>query len=279
MEDTWGIPGPTFVGIYLLALLIALLFAFAVRILTRVGADSTAVPAQELSAQELACLTGGPRRVVEAAIAQLVDNGQMRASRDGYLQATGREEGDDPVERTVLAEVKRHGRRSVHLVVDRLGGSDAVEEVESRLVRNGYLVDRGFAERRKVLGLVPVVAVFAVGLVRWLTGVANGRPIAMLTLLLIGTGVILYVMRRQTVCSRTFRGTTVVGTVNAVTPAESVAAGGFGRHPDKAIRQSFGAQNHSAAAWIAGGAVAGGGYGSHAGDGGGSSCGGGGCGS
>lgn len=276
MEDTWGIPGPTFVGIYLLALLIALLFAFAVRILTRVGADSTAVPTHQLSAQELACLTGGPRRVVEAAIAQLVDTGQVRASRDGYLQATGREEGDDPVERTVLAEVKRHGRRSVYLVVDRLGGSDAVEEVESRLVRDGYLVDRVFAQRRKVLGLVPVVAVFAVGLVRWLTGVANDRPIGILTLLLIGTGVIVYVMRRQAVCARTFRGTTAVGTANAVTPAESVAAGGFGRHPDKTIRQSFGAENHSAA-WMFGGAVAGGGFG-YASDGGGSSCGGGGCG-
>lgn len=277
MEDTWGIPGPTFVGIYLLALLIALLFAFAVRILTRVGTDSTAVPTQGLSAQELACLTGGPRRVVEAAIAQLVDNGQLRASRDGYLQATGREEGDDPVERTVLAEVKRHGRRSVYLVVERLGQSDAVEEVESRLVRDGYLVDRMYAQRRKVLGLAPVVAVFAVGLVRWLTGVANDRPIGMLTLLLIGTGAIWYVMRKQAACSRTFRGTTAVGKVNAVTPAESVAAGGFGRHPDKAIRQSFGAQDHSAA-WMFGGAVAGGGMGSYAGDGGGSSCGGGGCG-
>src|SRR5262245_27095719 len=114
MEDTWGIPEPMFVGIYLLGFSAALLFAFAVRIFTRSGAVTTTAPIQALSAQELACLTGGPRRVVEAAVAQLVDTGQLRASRDGYLQVSQNGQhvrvrgGENPVERTVVADVARH---------------------------------------------------------------------------------------------------------------------------------------------------------------------------
>jgi uncharacterized protein (TIGR04222 family) len=289
MEDTWGISGPDFTGIYLISLLTALLFAFAIRILTRSGVAGAPAAHEALSAQELACLTGGPRRVVEAAVAQLVDTGQLRTSRDGYLQATTKATGSDPVERTVLADVRRHGRRSVSMLTYRLSVSDAVGEVAGRLVRAGYLVDQGLAARRKTIGMIPLLAVFAVGTVRWLAGVANDRPIGWLTVLLIGTGVTLYSLHRQTTCPRTFRGVNATRHVLAVTPAESVAAGGLDSHPDHTIRQSLlgsSAHRHTAyrdstittgGAWLAGGGSVGAGGGS-CGASGGSSCGGGGCG-
>ncbi|SMD23726.1 TIGR04222 domain-containing protein [Kibdelosporangium aridum] len=239
MEDTWGIPEPTFIGIYLLGFSIALLFAFAVRILTRSGAATTTAPIQALSAQELACLTGGPRRVVEAAVAQLVDTGQLRASRDGYLQLVGRSGGGDPVERTVVADVSRHGRRSISILTRRLAESDAVEEVVARLVGAGYLVDDELAKRRKVISLVPVVVVFSVGVVRWLEGAAGDRPVGWLTVLLICSGVIGYAMYRQAICPRTFEGANAVGRASVTAPAELVAAGGFTRHPDRMIRDAL----------------------------------------
>ncbi|MBP2330852.1 uncharacterized protein (TIGR04222 family) [Kibdelosporangium banguiense] len=247
MEDTWGIPEPMFTGIYLLGFSAALLFAFAVRILTRSGAAATtaAAPDEALSAQDLACLTGGPRRVVEAAVAQLVDAGQLRASRDGYLQAGKRSSGADPVQRTVLADVARHGRRSVVMLTDRLAGSDAVGEVVTRLVRTGYLVNDELAARRKLIGLIPAVTVFSIGLIRWLTGIANDRPVGLLTVLLIGSGLIGYAMYKHTYCPRTFEGSHAMGRLRASLPAELVAAGGYAGHPDKAVRASLvGARRH-----------------------------------
>jgi uncharacterized protein (TIGR04222 family) len=284
MEDTWGIAGPDFLALYLLAFSISLLFAFALRIITRSGAVTSTAASGALTTLEVACLTGGPRRVVEAAVAQLVDDGQLRPSRTGYLQVAAHTEGTNPVERTVLADVRRYGRRSVRMLTDRLATSDAVLEVADRLVRAGYLVDENLAARRKTLGLIPVVAVVAIGVLRWFAGLADDRPIGYLTLLLIGSGLFVLLLRRQTPCPRTFRGVNAVrGVAVAATPADSVATGGLPGYPDQTIRMSLlatsaGRSGHSHGAALSGGAwAAGAAGGGLAGDGG-SSCGGGGCG-
>ncbi|MET0233065.1 MAG: TIGR04222 domain-containing membrane protein, partial [Kibdelosporangium sp.] len=213
MDDTWGIAGPTFSGIYLLGFSMALLFAYAVRILTRSGAAAATAAASDeaLSDQDMACLVGGPRQVVEAAVAQLVDTGRLRASPDGYLQVAGHYSGSDPVERTVLADVNRHGRRSVRMLIDRLAACDAVGEVSARLVRAGYLVDGELAARRKLIGLIPVVTVFSFGVVRWLSGISNDRPVGSLTVMLIISGLIGYAMYRHTLCPLTFEGSHALG--------------------------------------------------------------------
>ncbi|MFB9299225.1 TIGR04222 domain-containing membrane protein [Kibdelosporangium philippinense] len=212
---------------------------------TRTGAASTTAPIQALSAQELACLTGGPRRVVEAAVAQLVDTGQLRASRDGYLQVSQNGQhvrirgGENPVERTIVADVARHGSRSISILTRRLAESDAVREVVARLVSAGYLVDDELAKRRKVISLVPAVVVFSAGVVRWLEGVADDRPVGWLTVLLIGSALIGFAMYRQAICPRTFEGANAVGRASVTAPAELVAAGGFTEHPDQVIRESL----------------------------------------
>jgi hypothetical protein len=106
--------------------------------------------------------------------------------------------------------------------------------------------------------------------------------------LLIGTGVIVYSMYRQTICPRTFLGAKAVRHILAVAPAESVAAHGLDSHPDQAIRQSLlGSSSHrhtayrdsatlAPRAWLAGGGPVG--AGGYCGASGGSSCGGGSCG-
>lgn len=291
MEDTWGIPGPMFVGGYLLGFSIALLFAFAVRIVTRSGAAVPVAPVAELTPLELACLTGGPWRVVEAAVAQLVETGQLRASRDGYLQIGVRSSGANPVERTVLADVARHGRRSATMLTFRLAKADSVGEVMAGLVRSGYLVDDAVARRRGLAGMVPVAVVFATGVMHWLAGAGNDRPIGWLTLVLAGTGLVGYALYRQPICPKTFAGVNALRRVSVTNPVELVAAGGFASHPDRAIRESLLGAAHrdrhrrDRAATAGGGVVAAtwwgaaSGSGAEAGSSGGSSgCGGGGCG-
>ncbi|ALG08034.1 hypothetical protein AOZ06_14895 [Kibdelosporangium phytohabitans] len=244
-----------------------------------------------MTALELACLTGGPRRVVEAAVAQLVETGQLGAARDGYLQIAGRDGGTNPVERTVLADVARHGRRSITMLTHRLAGSDSVGEVVAGLVRAGYLVDDEAARHRKLISTVPVAAVFAAGVMRWLAGISDVQPVGWLTVSLIGTGLIGYALHRQPISPTTFAGAGAVGTAPASKPVELVAAGGFASHPDLTIRESLlgppsrgwhssalggataGVAWRSAAGGDCGGGDAGGGGGN-----GGSGCGSGGCG-
>ncbi|TCO52454.1 TIGR04222 domain-containing membrane protein [Actinocrispum wychmicini] len=206
MKDTWGIPGPEFLGLYAIAFLISLLFLFAIRIHTRTGAAHSTPAPGALTRSEVACLTGGPRRVVEAAVAQLVDTGQLRPVSAGYVQAAAHADGTNPVERTVIADVRRYGRRSTSILTDRLAASDAVTEVTERLVRTGFLVDAGLAARRRAIGVVPMVTVLAVGVARWFAELVNDRPIGQLTMVVAAAGVVGYVMGRHEIGPRTFIG-------------------------------------------------------------------------
>lgn len=211
MEDTWGIPGPEFLGLYAIGFLVSLLFLFAIRILTRAGAvHSTTAPTGALTPLEVACLTGGPRRVVEAAVAQLVDTGQLRPVSSGYVRAAAAADGTNPVERTIIADVKRYGSRSVAILTDRLAGSDAVGEVVNRLVKAGFLVDAELAGRRRTIGVLPLVTVLAVGTARLFAEFANDRPVLQLTLLLALTGAIGYILGRHEIGPRTFAGDNAV---------------------------------------------------------------------
>jgi uncharacterized protein (TIGR04222 family) len=196
------------------------------------------------------------------------------------VQAATHAEGANPVERTVLADVKRYGRRSAAMLTNRLAESDAVKEVVAGLVRAGYLLDEDLAARRKRLGMIPAVAVLAVGVARLLAGLADDHPVGYLILLLIGSGLIVYLLRRETTCPRTFQGTLAVKAIAIPdTPAGSVAAGGMHNHPDQTIRMSLSAASTPRRSgydgYLIGGASAGG---AGCGSGGGSSCGGGGCG-
>jgi uncharacterized protein (TIGR04222 family) len=238
MEDTWGISGPDFISLYLLAVLVSLLFAFAVRILTRSGTVTTTAP-EALTALEVACLTGGPRRVVEAAVAQLVDTGQLRPARNGYVRVTNLIEPTNEVERTILADVRKHGHRSIAMLTYRLGSSQAVKDVSERLVRAGYLIDEKIAARRKMIGTIPIIVVLGVGIIRWLNGLGNDKPIGWLTLLLLGTGLVVYGMRRQDLTLRTFQATNACQHMTGASPAESVATGGLRQYPDLAVRESL----------------------------------------
>ncbi|MEV4316947.1 TIGR04222 domain-containing membrane protein [Actinocrispum sp. NPDC049592] len=275
MEDTWGISGPDFIALYLLGFLISLLFAFAVRILTRSGAVTTAAPAA-LSTLEVACLSGGPRRVVEAAVAQLVDTGQLRPARNGYVKVTNLQEPVNDVERAILADVRHYGHRSITMLTFGLASHDSVKAVCDRLVRAGYLIDEDKAARRKRLGMIPMGALMVVGILRWLAGIGNDRPVGWLTLMLIGTGVTFWLMRKQQFTRSTFQGATVCRSAATVTAAESVASRGLRHYPDQTVRDALLAGTVAQTAFASGGG--GGAWWSSGSFGGGSSCGGGGSG-
>ncbi|GAB3877506.1 hypothetical protein GCM10029964_026720 [Kibdelosporangium lantanae] len=156
------------------------------------------------------------------------------------MQVGKHTEATDPVERTVLADARRYGRRSIAILTDRLAGSDAVQEVAASLVRVGYLVDAGKADRRRLVGLVPMAVVLAVGVVRLFAGMANDRPVGYLILLLVATGLVLHLLRRLPIDRRTFQGEQAAKAVQVGdSPAECVATSGFAGHPDEAVRDSL----------------------------------------
>lgn len=102
-----------------------------------------------LDAYEVACLAGGPQRVLEAALFALRDRGavtmvgpRVRAVEDDRLagQSTGQPAGhpvEHPVERAVLASCPRG--RSLAVVANTVRGGPEVAEIERGLVAIGLL--------------------------------------------------------------------------------------------------------------------------------------------
>lgn len=102
-------------------------------------------------AEELALISGGPRRVAECAIAALVDGGALRVDRAGRLTRTGHSRPLSSVEAAVMAAVANHGRHVAEVIRTVAAGS-AVTAVTARMVERGDLSQRDaqrLARRRK----------------------------------------------------------------------------------------------------------------------------------
>ncbi|TDP92104.1 TIGR04222 domain-containing membrane protein [Labedaea rhizosphaerae] len=215
MQQEWGIADVDFLRLYAVGLALALLVAFAARILVRAPeATGTPVP-DRLDEDEAAYLRGGPRLTVETAIARLIDRGQLQVRATGALLVTGeacshepgacaigligrdtggdvgtsldRAAGTGPVDQTVVRAASRPDAGTTSSVIDQVIRSEALSQLRDRLVRKGLLVETRRAVPRVRHALVPLCLLFAVGAARWVGGVGDGRLDVALTFALLIT--------------------------------------------------------------------------------------------
>lgn len=300
MNEPWGISGPDFLRIYVVAFAFALLFALAVRIMVRAGsadsrAASGAIGPGQLTLDELAYLAGGSRRVVETAVTRLIDRDKVRPSRKGTVRVVEGSTATDPIDQAVMADIQRYRERSIGLLVDRVGRGDAVRKIGESLARKGLLVGEDAARAR--WGVLPLTVLFVVGGARWTNGLSLGRPIGWLTVALAATAVATVLLYRKTVPERTYaaerllaeaRGTRSSRQVNDAALLYGGAAGvvgvvalsGLAAHPDAELASALESQKQAIAASNSGGSSSGCGSGSSSSSscGSGGGCGGGGCG-
>ena len=91
-----------------------------------------------LDVYEIACLAGGPDRVVDTALVALVQSGRVLVRRPGQL-ATADLSRRHPVEAAVLDAVGTVGHRSADTIRWRVAGDERLLEVVHRLQREGLL--------------------------------------------------------------------------------------------------------------------------------------------
>ncbi|MDQ2588645.1 hypothetical protein CKY47_32755 [Saccharothrix yanglingensis] len=285
VERPWGLSGPEFLELYWIAL--ALSSAFAILVRVRLRGSRGGVPAGVLGVAEIAYLTGGPRRVVEASLAGLLAAGALVPARNGSVRLNGSPNADHPVDRAVLADAGRHRYRTMTLLVTAVSEQDAPREVGRRLSHEGYVVPADVVRSRLRLGVVPLALLFAVGVARWVNGIAIGAPVGWLTLQLVLTGVLVWPLLKAREVTRTAKGDAAVAGARASRSGrdeELVALDGFAVHPNvvlrAAVRPAGAGRRGSGGPYVAGYATTGsvggcGGSSSSDGGGGGSSCGGG----
>ncbi|WP_020658036.1 TIGR04222 domain-containing membrane protein [Amycolatopsis benzoatilytica] len=280
MAEPWGLSGPQFLLLYgtaLVAVGVAWLLWPSVALALRGGTQADL--ASPLDVYRFAYLAGGPNRVVDTAIAALLEQNRLRASSGGRLSRIASGLLATPIEAAIYEAVGQSSR-----TVAQVRASKAVlpptQELGRDLERRGLVVV--VSGRYRVGIALAFLALFAVGAIRSVNGAHLHRPTSNLNVFLVVTAILAVLAfstrdrtkARPTKAGRALVDSTradrqtagVLGTALVAGAASLVAVGGFAQYPDGV----------TSAALMSGGGSSGGG--SSCGGGGGGGCGGGGCG-
>jgi uncharacterized protein (TIGR04222 family) len=185
-EATWGIPGPTFLIIYLVvAVAVAVLATLHRRALS---AGSATPRSGELTPQQAAYLNGGERLAVYTALGGLRAAGAIGTADDKTLvQMSAMPAGATPLD-TAVYNAAGNRIPAASLPRDPWVVA-AVDRLREDLEAAGLATTA--AQRRTVrLWGVAGLGLLAVGVLRLIAGIANDRPVGFLVLALIAVGVL-----------------------------------------------------------------------------------------
>ncbi len=177
--DTWGIPGPVFLRLYLLTAVLLLVGGLVHRV-RLLGGPSTGTGS--LDPQQVAYLNGG------APLAVLTSLGGLRGSRAIGVSLGGRlttggplPAGTTPLDRAVHVAAGR--RLRTRELRDDQWVQQALDQLRTGLEQRGLALT---TEQRAALRVVPLLltALLGVGVLRLFAGLSNDRPVGWLVLAL-----------------------------------------------------------------------------------------------
>lgn len=176
MGQPWGLSGPDFLALY--AGVLAAWCAVVVLVRAEVRGFSFQPARYVPGLYERAFLNGGSDRVADTALAGLIEDGSIRATRSRQLHRI-KADGADDAQRAVLSVLGREsGLAPLRTAFRRSGFCDAMRR---RLIDEGLLVTPGVHTALRVLVWgFPLLALIAV--VRGVNGLALGYPVGYLFL-------------------------------------------------------------------------------------------------
>jgi len=205
MTASWGLTGPQFLGVYLVTYLLALALMYGFRaVLTHTETDAEN-PRPLLDPYETAYLAGGPGRTVSAAIANLALSDRLLVSRRGALTVPADVAQLDDVDAAVAAGVSTTRRRKT--AMRRLRKHPHIVAIGDRLRARGLVLDGASTTVLRACGLLPC-AVWAVGLMRLITGIELHHKVILLTVFLVATGLSTLVLVRSFLADAAHRPST-----------------------------------------------------------------------
>lgn len=230
----WGLSGPDFLLLYGVALVVVV--AFAVYLRWAVRRPRLAEPGPVADANLVAYLAGGEERVVETALARLVEQGAVRVTRKGMVTRTT-DTVADPLDQAVLTALGGRTREVADLV-RRAVGATQVTGVATSAAARGLAISPARSSRARRGGVLAMTLLLVVGVVRLVTGIAGGYPVGHLVIELLVTGVVLVVLLttgRGVDLSTVHRAGVLKAAREATDTANRVAVGGLGAYPDTAV--------------------------------------------
>jgi uncharacterized protein (TIGR04222 family) len=198
-DDTWGIPGPQFLQIYLIVAVGAVVLAVLLRTMVTMGSGSRDA---HLSPTEVGYLAGGRTRAVQAALAGLRAADAVGAGAAGTLFTRGGYPGGDDLTYAVYGTLGR--RVTLADMPYDSGVATALDRMRDRLVQAGLLLSGGQRALARAAALL-VFAVGGLGIARTVAGAANHKPVTFLVLATIPTFLVGLLMLRAPRSSRAGR--------------------------------------------------------------------------
>ncbi|WBB67432.1 TIGR04222 domain-containing membrane protein [Micromonospora sp. WMMD812] len=191
-DDTWGIPGPTFLRIYLAVAVVVVVAALVHRF--RLFAGPPDAGRDPLGPQQAAYLNGGAPLAVHASVGGLRGNGAIGVGPDHRLTATG----PLPAGVTPLDQAVHHAagqRARVRELREDQWVAAALHQLGEGLEQRGLILP---AQQRAAarLGAAAVIALLILGGLRAFVGLSNGRPVGYLFLSLVALFVALLFLGR-----------------------------------------------------------------------------------
>jgi uncharacterized protein (TIGR04222 family) len=227
---TWGISGPQFLLIYVVVLAATALFvAAAQRRVVAAPGRMGGVP--DLDPYEIAYLNGGAALAATTAAANLLRGGfldkpQGEPQQVYLIPVRPPRPSAHPVERTVFEQIAAHPDQPFARLQTALDDAPALAAIHARLRERGLATTRAqaFQHLAQVLWFVPLLLI---GAARVAAGVARGRPVGFL-LLLMGATVVLAAEMGLRVPRLTRLGKRALELLRSETPAPEVATVGVG---------------------------------------------------
>ena len=187
--DTWGIPGPTFLIAYLIAVLaVSILAAVHRRMISAGRADHV----NQLGPQQIAYLAGRDKLAICAALAGLRAAGAIGTGPDKTLLQTGPMPAGGTLLDSAVYNAAGQRIRARELTGDQWVVA-AVAQLRDGLEAEGLAISA--AQRRTMrLWVIPVAALVVLGIVRLIAGLSNGHPVGYLVLVILLATVLTVVM-------------------------------------------------------------------------------------
>jgi uncharacterized protein (TIGR04222 family) len=181
-----NLPGPQFLGLYVIILFVAVIIALALRYLMkgRLTGPVPPVALLDVDPYEAAYLMGGEKQAVETAIAVLVKAKKLKVeASDRTLLARGAlAHNAHSLERAVYDEAGRYGEEIDSV---RARASAVARQLAVRLCASGLIFNEAQAWYCQVIPALLVSAVTVFGAMKILIGISRDRPVGFLILLTI----------------------------------------------------------------------------------------------
>ena len=182
--NVFDLRGPEFLEFYVVLLIRATMAALVLRWALRGPGDDMSHLIADLDPYEAAYLTGGPRMVVNTALASLVHSGSLSIVSSQKLREHNEPPGTSaPVERAVYKMVAE-GRRvnEVHSAAGQL-----TDALGCKLRAANLALMPGQKVSARLMPALLVACIFAMGAGKNSIGTSRGRPVTFLVLLCIVT--------------------------------------------------------------------------------------------